>query len=156
MLVSMAGFPEFELRQPRQVGDRISDGDTSLGERAGIAISSVTSGVGDICASRRGRDNPKAGLRSARSSGRAIHFASGAVPISPLFEHKPANPDEAEGPDQHGNQLGRVKDIAMGSEHSDNMVPFYRQLDLRGRKADPDEVECSSEIEKKVESARKG
>jgi hypothetical protein len=167
--VSIGGFPELELRQPGQVGYRVSGGNTFVGYRvsggntfvgyrAGIAISSVASGVCDICAGRRGRHDPKACIRSVRSSGRCTHFlstgcilaAAAAVTISPLFEYQPANPDEAEGPDQHWKQLGRVRDFSIGSEDVDDMVPNQRQLDHGCRKGDPDEVECAIELEKKV------
>jgi hypothetical protein len=156
--VSIAGFPEFELRQPGQVGYRVSNDDTSVSYRAGIAISSVASGGCDICAGRRGRHDSKVCIRSVWSSGRCTRFfstgvilvAAAVVTISPLFEYQPANPDEAKSSDQHWQQLGRVRDFSIGSQDVDGMVPKQRKLDLGCRKGDPDEVECAIELEKKV------
>ena len=111
--MSITGFPEFELRQPGQVGYRVSDDVTSVGYCAGIAISSVASSVCDICAGRKGRYNPKACIRSVGSSTRCNIFlstglilvAAALVTISPLFEYQPANPDKAEDSDQQRKLL---------------------------------------------------
>ena len=147
--VCIASFPEVELRQPRQEGYRVSDDDMSVGFGAGIAISSVASSVCDVCAGRRRRCDPKACIRSVGSSGRCTLFfstglilvAAARVTISPLFEYQPANPDEATRADQHWKQLGRVRDISVGSEHVDDIVPNHRQLDLRCNKGDIAEID---------------